>query len=54
MGFGGVAEEEVEGGVAGVGGDGLLLDGGSAEDGGADALEGVHRDAFGGDFRDLL
>ena len=50
----GVAEEEIEGGVAGVGGDGLLLDGSSAEDGGADALEGIRRDAFGGDFRDLL
>ena len=54
VGVGGVAKEEVEGGVAGVGGNGLLLDGGTAEDGGADAFEGVGRDAFGGDFRDLL
>ena len=48
------AEEEIEGGVAGVGGGGLLLEGGSAEDGGADALEGVCGDAFGGNFIDFL
>ena len=32
----------------------MLLEGGAAEDGGADALKGIHRDAFGGDFCDLL
>ena len=56
MGVRGVAEEEIEGGVAGVSeeGEGLLLEGGSAEHGGADALKGVFGDAFFGDLGDFL
>jgi len=46
-----MTEQEVERGVAGEGGRGLLLQGEARKRGGADALEGVLRDAV---FRDAL
>jgi len=49
----GVAEEEVEGGVAGEGAGGLLLEGEAGEGGGADAFEGFVGDAVLGDFLDF-
>ena len=49
----GVAEEEVEGDLAGDVGRGLLLDGEAAEHGGTDAVKRVVGDACGGDFGDF-